>query len=379
MYSLTGYGHMLADRVRYEAYLRALQKAVRPGAVVLEIGTGPGIFALEACRLGASRVYAVEPSPVIQVAREIAAANNCADKIEFIENLSTRIDLPAKADVIISDLRGILPLFEQHIPSIADARRRFLAPGGVLIPNKDAIFFAIAEEPKEYADFVDGWVNTGFNVTPATALALNNYKKCRLKPEQMLTSPLLWQTLDYRTVENPDLQGVLDFSVQRQGVGHGIVAWFETCLIDGVGFSNAPGEPEAIYGSMFFPWLEPVSLVEGQKVQVNLRATLADNDYVWHWKTHIPAHNGSNDKSFEQSQLKGAVISMQQLRRSASDFVPHLSEDGILNRRSLELMDGTNSLEKISRQLAAEFPARFARWQQALSWVSKMSDKNSRN
>src|SRR5262245_17467881 len=112
MYSLTGYGNMIADRVRYEAYSHALQKAIRPGSVVLEIGTGPGIFAVQACRLGAARVYAVEPDPVIQVAREIAHANSCADKIEFIEGLSTRAELPVKADVIVSDLRGILPLFQ---------------------------------------------------------------------------------------------------------------------------------------------------------------------------------------------------------------------------------------------------------------------------
>jgi len=58
MYSLGGYGTMVADRVRVDAYAKALSKTVREGAVVVEIGTGPGIFAVLACRLGASRVYA---------------------------------------------------------------------------------------------------------------------------------------------------------------------------------------------------------------------------------------------------------------------------------------------------------------------------------
>jgi len=139
MYSLAGYGSMIADPVRVEAYTQALRKTVRPGSVVLEIGTGPGVFAVLACQLGAARVYAVEPDPIIQVAREIATANGCAGRIEFIEDLSTRITLPIQADVILSDLRGILPLFQHHLPSIADARRRFLAPGGTLIPKRDAV------------------------------------------------------------------------------------------------------------------------------------------------------------------------------------------------------------------------------------------------
>src|ERR1700722_2202928 len=133
MYSLRGYGEMIADQVRVEAYAQALRKTVKPGNVVLDIGTGPGIFAVLACKLGARRVYAVEPDEIIQVGREVAAANGCADRIVFIEEMSTAINLPEKADVIVSDLRGVLPLFQVHIPSIIDARARFLAPAGKMI------------------------------------------------------------------------------------------------------------------------------------------------------------------------------------------------------------------------------------------------------
>src|SRR5256714_2578071 len=145
MYGLGAYGSMIADRVRVEAYAEALRKSVRKGSVVAEIGTGPGIFAVLACQLGATRVYAIEPSEIIQVAREVAAANGCADKIEFFEELSDRVTLPVRANVVLSDLRGVLPLFQRHIPAIVDARRRFLAPGGTLIPQKDMLWAAIVE------------------------------------------------------------------------------------------------------------------------------------------------------------------------------------------------------------------------------------------
>ncbi len=65
-----------------------------------------------ACRFGARRVYAFEPSPIIELAREIAAANGLADRIEFIPKMSTESSLPEPANVVIvSDVRGILPLF----------------------------------------------------------------------------------------------------------------------------------------------------------------------------------------------------------------------------------------------------------------------------
>lgn len=381
MYSLGGYGNMIADRVRVQAYTQALRKAVRPGAVVLEIGTGPGVFAVLACQLGARRVYAVEPDAVIQVAREIAAANDCAERIEFIEDLSTRMTLPVQADVIVSDLRGVLPLFQHHLPSIADARRRFLAPGGTLIPKRDAVWAAVAEAPEEYGRIVNCWDKNdlGQNLGPARRLVVNDIRKVGFTPQQLLTPPVLWTTLDYATVENPDARGALGFSVQRPGTGHGIVVWFETCLADGIGFSNAPGMPEAVYGSMFFPWTEPVPLSEGQKLCVNLEATLLENDYTWRWNTQIEPLDGSGSAvHFQQSQFSGAVLSVTKLRQSASDHVPQLSEEGALHRRALELMDGSNSLEAISRQLAAEFPQRFARWQQALSYAAKQSLEHTR-
>lgn len=380
MYSLAGYGHMIEDRVRFDAYARALRKAVRPGSVVIEIGTGPGIFAVLACQLGARRVYAIEPNPVIQVAREIAAANGCADRIEFIEDLSTRITLPVQADVIVSDLRGVLPLFQTHLPSVADARRRFLAPGGTLIPKRDAVWVTLAESPEPYAGVVDCWEKNvlGLNLSPARRLAVNDFQKVRLTPQQLLSQPQLWATIDYETLDSPDVRGTLNFSVQRPGTGHGIVAWFDTCLADGIGFSNAPGAPEAVYGSMFLPWTEPESLTEGQKVSVDLAASLVENDYVWRWTTQIDSAGGSRSgRRFEQSQLAGAVISLAKLRRSASDHVPQLSEDGHVNRRVLELMDGKNSLEEIARQLTEEFPQRFTRSQQALSYAAKHSQEHS--
>src|ERR1044072_7086047 len=116
MYSVHFYGQMIADTPRMEAYAMALRRAVKPDSVVMDLGCGPGVFALLACKFGARRVYAVEPNNVIGLAREAAAANGFADRIEFFESVSTEITLPERASIIISDLRGVLPWFQQHIP-----------------------------------------------------------------------------------------------------------------------------------------------------------------------------------------------------------------------------------------------------------------------
>jgi len=382
LYSLSGYGSMIADHVRIEAYTEALRRNVRHGSVVLDIGTGPGIFAVLACRLGASRVYALEPDNIIQVARDLAAANGCANRIEFIQDISSRVTLPVRADVMISDLRGVLPFFQRHIPSITDARRRLLAPGGILIPRRDTVWVAVVEAPLNYGRVVDVWERNLLdqNLRPARELAVNNIQKMRLKAEQLLTRPQLWATLDYATIADTDARGELQWAVERAGIGHGIVVWFDAELADGVGFSCGIDTPDGIYGSLFFPWRQPISLLVGQIVRVNLDAKLMENDYVWRWTTQVQPANGSGEAPmhFDQSQLNGALLSLTTLHKGASGHVPQLSDEGRLHRRALELMDGKTSLEEIARLLSAEFPQRFARWQQALSYAGTLSQEYSR-
>src|SRR5262249_8186842 len=150
--------------------------------VVLDIGTGTGIFALLACQFGARRVYAIEPAHVIRVAREIAAANGCADRIEFIQKRSTEVTLPERADVIISDLRGRLPFSWSNISSIADARSRLLKPGGTLIGQRDDVWAAVIEAEETYNEYLGRWDKYEIDMSAARRMVTNTVF-CRRKED----------------------------------------------------------------------------------------------------------------------------------------------------------------------------------------------------
>jgi protein arginine N-methyltransferase 1 len=379
MYSLHGYGDMIADKIRMEAYARAIRQLVKPGSVVLEIGTGHGIFAILASQMGAGRVFAIEPNEVIQVARENATANHCAGRIEFIEGFSTHVTMPARADLIFSDLRGVLPLSGSHIPSIVDARNRFLAPGGTLCPRKDTLWAAVVEMPKVYSEVVEPWESNGLNqdLSAARRRIVDTYMKTRATPDQLLTEPQLLATLDYSTIESPDVRGKLQWITRRAGTGHGILVWFDADLADGVAFSNSPLEPLTVYGSMFFPWTQPVALPQGQSVCVEMEAKLAGSDYIWRWAARMKSANSPGEIHFDQSSLSSSIVSSSLLRKAASDHIPKLSDEGVMARRVLELVDGRATLEEIARALAAEYPGRFAGWHDALKFASALSQKYS--
>jgi protein arginine N-methyltransferase 1 len=375
MYSVTGFGSMIADRIRTDAYCEALRRTVRPGSVVLDIGTGTGIFAFLACRFGARKVYAVDPGDAIQVAREIAIANQCADQIEFIQELSTEVDLPEGTEVIVSDIRGVLPLFDHHLPSIIDARDRLLRPGGVLIPKSDSLWAAVVEAPELYRRYSEPWDESPYNIDmrAARSIASNTWGAGRVKPDQLLAAPKCWATLDYRAISQPNIRGEVTWAVARAGTGHGLSIWFDATLADGISYSNSPLCPELIYGNGFFPWSAPLQLAAGDVVSATLDAHLVGGDYLWRWNTDVKGGDGKIKARFNQSTFFGAPLSSNRLRKRVATHVPQLNENGQVEHFILGLMDGRASLGDVARCLRDRFPSRFPTVENALTHVADVS------
>jgi PRMT5 arginine-N-methyltransferase/ribosomal protein L11 methyltransferase PrmA len=379
VYSLAAYGEMIRDRDRMEAYAGALRRAVRPGAVVLDIGTGTGIMACLACAYGAGRVYALEPAEVIEAARAVARANGFADRIEFIQKPSTAVTLPVPADVIVSDLRGVLPLFQQHVPSIVDARRRLLAAEGALIPRRDVIHAAIASAPNLHAGYLVPWERNEYrlDMKAVSRLETNAWRQCRARAEHLGSTPKPLATLDYKKIEHADLAASVTFDVDRTMSAHGLLVWFDTELDEERGFSNAPGAPPLIYGQAFFPWPREVALDVGDTVSVVVQATLIGDDYVWTWMTRLGDARGGTRAKFRQSTFLAVPRSPAMLRRRSAAHVASLNEEGRVDRLVLELFAHEMTLDRIAAEVFAKFSGRFRTLELALAHVADLSVRYS--
>lgn len=249
-----------------------------------------------------------------------------------------------------------------------------------MIGRVDRVWGAVVQAPERYSRIVGPWECelAGQDLSPGRRRVVNEVQKMQ-SPPVPLSAPELWVTLDYTRVEDADAEGELTFTVNQGGTGHGLAIWFDAELADGVGFSNCPGQPAGVYGALFLPWEEPVPLAPGQSVRVQLQAKAMEENYFWRWASRIEPAGHAREAAieFDQSILQGALLSPAKLVKKSSLYVPELSEEGLIRRRALELMDGKASLEEISRRLAVEFPERFARWEQALTFAGGVSTENS--
>jgi ribosomal protein L11 methyltransferase len=104
--------------------LAAIEQHLRVGSTVIDVGTGSGILAIAAAKLGADRVVAIDNDPVaVKVASANAKANGVGRRVavRLAGDLGrTRL----RADLIVANLTG------QVLPGILRGAARRLKPGG---------------------------------------------------------------------------------------------------------------------------------------------------------------------------------------------------------------------------------------------------------
>ena len=367
----------MADSLRMEAYQQVIKRLVTTETVVVEIGTGAGIQALMAARAGAKHVYAVEPADSIEVAKAVAKENKLDDRISFFREISTKIDLPEKADLVMSDLRGVLPWLWHHIPTIVDARERLLKPSGCLVPQEDTVWAVPIESEEIYEKYAAPWKkhNYGFDYSRAFNMSINSWSRERPARESFLASKAKVATLNYREITEPSMEAELSFEPVRGGKIHGFAVWFDGLYYDDIRLTNAPYKKELAYGSAFFPIASPVDVKKNDSIHLRLKALYANGEYTWVWETDVFTANGDTKASHKQSTLKGKLFSFDKLKKRMASYRPALDESGRVRQDAFNLMAENLSVREISTQLYAKHNSAFRNSTEALELVRDLSEK----
>ena len=112
--------------------MELLEEYLKGGEKVIDIGTGSGILAVTAAKLGAASVRAVDNDPVaVRVALENIELNGVQDKVEIIESnlLEMLTNGAVPADLVVANI------IADVIIRLSEDVSRFLVPGGKFIAS----------------------------------------------------------------------------------------------------------------------------------------------------------------------------------------------------------------------------------------------------
>lgn len=257
------YYQMLADTVRMDAFRKAIFEAVSPGDTVIDLGAGLGILGFWALQAGAAKIYCIEKTESIELARRIAQANGLEDRVVFMQQLSTEVELPERADVLVSETLGPFGVDENLLPFIIDARDRLLKPGGRMIPQGITLMAAPAHAPEAYQK-LDFWRRfSDLDLSPAFELFSSKIFVEHIPTEALLGEPAELAQIDLRTVEEPQVMARHYFAMERGATLHGVAGWFVADLGAGIELTNAPGAPQTHWKQAFLPFREAPRVIRG--------------------------------------------------------------------------------------------------------------------
>jgi protein arginine N-methyltransferase 1 len=279
---------LIADGVRIAAFHAALAKVIVPGrSTVADIGTGTGILAFLAARLGAKKVYAYETAEIGAVAARLKALNR-VKCVELIPGRSTEIIEPPRVDIVVSETLGNFALEEFLAETMNDARARHLKPGGVLIPGSLGQHACPVTAPR-LRDELCAWdrVGYGLDLGPARDMSLNNvYIRSHLAAD-LLDGGLAaqcWDRLDFRERNRLARRGDMRWTCRTPVTIHGLCVWWTAELVPGVSLTTCPLGPPTHWEQLFFPALEPLEAAAGETLIAEVRTRSSEEggtDLSW--------------------------------------------------------------------------------------------------
>jgi Ribosomal protein L11 methyltransferase (PrmA) len=283
------HARMLHDDRRTGDYLAALVAAVRPGDVVLDIGTGSGVLSVAAARAGARRVYAVEATDIASVAERVFEVNGVQDRVTLLTGWSRQIELPEKADLLVAEIIGNEPLEEEILETTLDARRRLLKPRARLIPHALTLVARPVQLPeaeirqRAYGrGAVERWRDLyGIDFQPLLDAALPGPVHTITEGEVVamwpqMGPPVVLGSLDLASFEEPSVCASADLVVDRPGPVNAVAMTFRADLHAGISHTLDPWTwPASSWATSVWVLRDPVEVGPGFALRVvyNRRVT----------------------------------------------------------------------------------------------------------
>ncbi|XP_022138590.1 probable histone-arginine methyltransferase 1.3 isoform X2 [Momordica charantia] len=276
--------NMLQDYVRTGTYYAAVMenRADFTGRVVVDVGAGSGILSLFAAQAGAKHVYAVEASEMAEYARVLISGNPAlSQRITVIKGKVEEIELPEKADILISEPMGTLLVNERMLESYVIARDRFLHQNGKMFPTIGRIHMAPFSDEYLFVEVANKalfWQQQNYYGVDLTALHGSAFQGYFSQPvvdafdPRLLVAPSMSHVLDFTNVKEEELYEIdipLKFTATVGARVHGLACWFDV-LFNGSTvqrwLTTAPGAPTTHWYQLRCVLSQPLYVMAGQEI-----------------------------------------------------------------------------------------------------------------
>ncbi|PHT33126.1 putative histone-arginine methyltransferase CARM1 [Capsicum baccatum] len=276
--------NMLQDFVRTGTYYSAVieNRVDFIGRVVVDVGAGSGILSLFAAQAGAKHVYAIEASEMADYARRLIAGNPIlSEKITVIKGKVEDVELPEKADILISEPMGTLLVNERMLESYVIARDRFLVQNGKMFPGVGRIHMAPFSDEYLYTEIANKatfWQQQnyfGVDLTPLHGSAYQGYFSQPVVDafdSRLLVAPAVSHVINFTSVKEEDLYEIdvpLRFFSAVSTRIHGLACWFDV-LFNGSTvqrwLTTAPGAPTTHWYQLRCVLPQPLYVMPGQEI-----------------------------------------------------------------------------------------------------------------
>lgn len=351
---------MLLDDVRVDAYAGAIAAVVRPGDVVLDVGTGTGILAMLAARAGARRVFAVDRTGIVELARRHVADNGLAQVVEVLRaDLADLPSLPEPPRVVIGELLGsFAPAEHQH--RVYAGARRLARPDAVMMPARYRMVFGVGRgaalrEAMGLLDDLHGLRLRGLAERVSCRPAF-----VRVEPDDLLGPEVEGPWLEADGPPPETLAARL--RVERDGEVGALTLGFCAELAPGHLLRTAVGAPRTCWTQTLLPVHPPLPVRAGDELDVEVVPRIVTNDATWSWRVtpvSAPAQGRSCD-AFGAMIGEGRDM-FAQLRarpRVRGTVRPSAALRGWAAALGVEL-DDELSLDALAARLHAAEPARY--------------------
>lgn len=295
---------MLQDLVRTEAYEHSINAVVRPQHRVLDFGCGSGILSMFAARAGAHKVIAVDRSPFIKKAQEIALTNHY-DNIEFYHDDHESLNLEKPVDVIVSEWMGHCLFYEAMLEPLLSLRDRYLAKDGIMIPAQLSLHVGLVSDEGVMEDL--SFLHDkpyGFDFSPIANVPYQQSDLVALSPESLLDSVAHMGSLDMRTISKAHKPRVFTSTLipSEKAEIYALCGWFSAQLSAGIEFGTGPQDIPTHWDQILFPLPKPIMVDPSRELTITLSPLTEQvgKEQFWHWSVS----DGEETLSVNEQELQ---------------------------------------------------------------------------